>query len=504
MVCYNVIRTLNLPTERKIIMTSKSIRAICALLAVLTAVSCGSAAGTPETGNTDTTNEETTAPEDTALTDDVPPLDFEGREFRTVEQTSVMYGFAPEEQNGDIINDAVYERARKAEERFNITITPTVYEDYNTISSVVKQSVMSGDQVYDLVFGQMYQSGSDAQSGVFADWNDIPYVDFSKPWYVKSLNDAMVGGKLYMIESELSISYFQQTWMILYNKTKAEEISGFPDLYKAVEDGTWTLDELNSLTSDVYRDTNGDTKRDAEDFYGFAGTSAGCLLAAFLYGADGRVAKVDGDHVEHLITSEKTLDVLGKLSKLFCSNSGTITKTDALSKTRRELFPKGVVLFEAMQVNDLLREDFGLRNMSDEFGVLPLPKYDEKQKEYYTVVDGGASVMVVPANHDNTGMVGAVVEAMSAMSYTDVIPKYIGMAVEQKGTRDEESIKIMREILDSRVMDFAYLYDGFKGWVMNLTEIIKNESAISSTIEKKKSAMDSYYNSVIEVLRSEE
>lgn len=95
--------------------------------------------------------------------------------------------------------------------------------------------------------------------------------------------------------------------------------------------------------------------------------------------------------MEHLITSEKTLDVLGKLSKLFCSNSGTITKTDALSKTRRELFPKGVVLFEAMQVNDLLREDFGLRNMSDEFGVLPLPKYDEKQEEYYTVVDGGAS-----------------------------------------------------------------------------------------------------------------
>ena len=139
-----------------------------------------------------------------------------------------MYGFAPEEQNGDIINDAVYERARKAEERFNITITPTVYDDYGRISSVVKQSVMSGDQVYDLVFGQMYQSGSDAQSGIFADWNDIPYVDFSKPWYVKSLNDAMVGGKLYMVESELSISYFQRAWMILYNKTKAEEISGFP------------------------------------------------------------------------------------------------------------------------------------------------------------------------------------------------------------------------------------------------------------------------------------
>ena len=88
MMCYNIIRTLNLPTERKIIMTSKSIRAICALLAVLTAVSCGSAAGTPETGNTDTTNEETTTAENSALTDSVPALDFEGREFRTVEQTN--------------------------------------------------------------------------------------------------------------------------------------------------------------------------------------------------------------------------------------------------------------------------------------------------------------------------------------------------------------------------------------------------------------------------------
>lgn len=490
--------------ERKIIMADRYIRTICALLAALTAVSCGSAGRAQVTDDSVTTNEETTAPEDTALTDDVPPLDFEGREFRTVEQTSVMYGFAPEEQNGDIINDAVYERARKAEERFNITITPTDYEDNTVITSIVKKTVMSGDQNYDLVFGQMYQSGAAAQSGIFADWQDVPYVDFSKPWYVKSINEAAVGGKLYMIESELSISYFQQTWMILYNKTKAGDINGFPDLYKAVEDGTWTLDELNRLTSDVYRDTNGDTKRDDEDFYGFAGTPGGCLVAAFLYGADGRLATVENGEVEQLITSERTIDVLEKLSKLFCSNEGTITKSDALSKTRRELFPKGVVLFEAMQVNDLLREDFGLRNMSDEFGVLPLPKYDEKQEEYYTVVDGGASVMVVPANHDNTGMVGAVVEAMSAMSYTDVIPKYIGMAVEQKGTRDEESIKIMREILDSRVIDFAYLYDGSKGWVMSLPAIIKNETAISSTIEKKKSAMDSYYNSVIEVLRSEE
>ena len=114
--------------------------------------------------------------------------------------------------------------------------------------------------------------------------------------------------------------------------------------------------------------------------------------------------------------------------------------------------------------------------------------------------------MVVPASAptDSYELIGAITESLSAASYLDLTPVYCGIALEQKGTRDDDSIEILRMILDSRVIDFAYLYDGFKGWVMNLTEIIKNESAISSTIEKKKSAMDSYYNSVIEVLRSEE
>lgn len=153
-----------------------------------------------------------------------------------------------------------------------------------------------------------------------------------------------------------------------------------------------------------------------------------------------------------------------------------------------------------MQVNDLVNPDFNMRNMADEFGVLPLPKYDETQEEYRTVVDGGASVMVVPTTAKNLEMIGALTEAMSAYSYSDVIPVYIGVAIEQKGTRDEESIKMLREILDSRVIDFAYLYNGWKGWVTKLSKIIRDENTVVSTIKSQFEAVTAHYESVIDFL----
>ncbi|NLB16282.1 MAG: hypothetical protein GX827_05660, partial [Clostridiales bacterium] len=143
----------------------------------------------------------------------------------------------------------------------------------------------------------------------------------------------------------------------------------------------------------------------------------------------------------------------------------------------------------------LIREE--LRKFEDDYGVLPLPKYDEAQSEYYTLVDGGADILTVPSNAVNTELIGAVVEIMSAFSYNEFVPTYMNVALEQKGTRDEESIKMLRSILDSRVIDFGYLYDTGSGWVINLNAITKKPDAIISSVEKKKSSIDKYYTKII-------
>jgi hypothetical protein len=143
-----------------------------------------------------------------------------------------------------------------------------------------------------------------------------------------------------------------------------------------------------------------------------------------------------------------------------------------------------------------------LRAMEDSFGVLPMPKYDENQSEYYTVIDGGADIMTIPKTITKPDMIGAVVEAMSADSYYDVIPVYSGLALEQKGVRDEESIAMLRNILDSRVIDFGYLYDGTSGYAFKLPNILKNPGKMKSTIDSQQKAVNKHYEKVLDALNS--
>lgn len=451
---------------RKSSVKMTSLFILAAMLASL--ASCGSSSDSGNDTTAADTSDDTTAEVTTALTDAVPKLDFGGREFRTIEQESTENSFYQEEATGEVVSDAIYNRNADMEERFNIKFTPTERKQFYDIAKLLEQSVLSGSDDYDLVFGQLFSTAPLATKGILGDWNSVPYMDFNKPWYTKSIQDASIGDRLYMIESDLCIMYTEQTWMLVYNKTKAAEYPDFPNLYEVVNDGKWTVDYMDKLIVDLYRDLNGNTLRDEGDIFGFNAAQDGCQLAALLYGCGARMIELDKDlNLVNSIATEKAINALTKLSSLFIVNEGSVHQSDpaqAAAKSRRALFSNGIVIFSSLQVQDLLRDE--LRAFEDDYGVLPLPKYDEDQEEYYTLVDGGANIMVFPSNasEDKRELLGAVTEAMSAATYNDVTPKYCSIALEQKGARDDESMAMIRMILDSRVIDFGYLYDGFSGW----------------------------------------
>ena len=103
--------------------TKPLIASILAAVMAMTAACGGEAAENVVTESTDTTD--TTAAETTALTDSVPELDFDGAQFRTIEQSSTSYGMYTAEANGDVVNDAIFDRNRAIEERFNIVFAET-------------------------------------------------------------------------------------------------------------------------------------------------------------------------------------------------------------------------------------------------------------------------------------------------------------------------------------------------------------------------------------------
>ena len=99
-------------------------------------------------------NEET---EEVRLYPDLPAVDWGGYEFTFL--TRELIGVVDWEEwnhrdlfaealNGDIINDVVYNRNKKIEEKYNITINEVGVSDRNGIA---RRTVRSGDDVYDVV-----------------------------------------------------------------------------------------------------------------------------------------------------------------------------------------------------------------------------------------------------------------------------------------------------------------------------------------------------------------
>jgi len=435
--------------------------------------------------------------------DNVPELDFGGAKFRSIQQneTPGYDDFFKEAEDGDSVNDAIFKRAEKAEERFNIVVEPTLSLPYNEVTTTVQNTVLAGEDAFDLVLQQFFASGRLALNDMFYNWIDLPYIEIEQPWYNTATLESTIGDNLYMVEGDLSLCYTMQTWLYGFNRTKAANYTNIPDLYQTVIDGEWTVDLLNEISGSIYTDLNGDSTRDENDFYGHTQQSNGCLLAAYYYGMGGRMISVDDDfNLTHEIANEHMIDILVKMADLIHTNEGGSPLTKEIND-RRIYFSAGTHMFTALQVQDLTRDE--LRSMDDDYGVLPMPKFNEEQEDYATIVDGGADIMTVPRTITNPELVGAVIESMSAESYNHILPEYLNMALEQKGVRDEESIEILRDILASRYIDFGYMYDSSSGWTMKMVEFIKNPGTIASQIESKISAVTDHYEKVIENLTKE-
>ena len=142
---------------------------------LISASACGSEA--PEKESTDTTAGETTEKPEYEF----PELDCGGDKFTILNTGWVwsMYTFIDfETQTGDSLDDAVYERNRKVEERYNITITET--PSSNAQSDYLK-SIQAGDNSFDIALLRMEWALPVVLQSAAVNWADIPHTEINFP-----------------------------------------------------------------------------------------------------------------------------------------------------------------------------------------------------------------------------------------------------------------------------------------------------------------------------------
>ncbi len=303
-------------------------------------------------------------------------------------------------------------------------------------------------------------------NGQTRDWNDFDVIDFSAPWWNSNAHDNLtVAGKLPLMSGAILITEIDDTLAMVYNQSIHAEYSNIInfDIYDSVLSGNWTLDNFIAAVMSVSADLNADGEiLIGDDLLGY-GADHSSMAMNWPFACDFiHTSITDGAYSVEMTASmiNNITTMLEKLANMFMSDFADQSK---LLEENLEYFINGKLYMFAI----ILRNLEQMRNMEDDYGVIPYPKFDEAQEDYITHVGGASPIMLIPIqNAADDERLGTILEAMCEVSYRLVRPAYYEVSLKEKGTRDEESKEILNIILDARTYDLAYISATGPAWMI--------------------------------------
>ena len=167
----------------------KRIRSAAALL-ILAAMLAG-CGQTPSSGSetTDVTAPSDTTEEVTEYAYPYPDTGYGGEEFGILNMAD-MYtmhcGILRDELNGDVLNDAVFNRNKLIETKFDITLNETLVTDtweLKTTAATAQKSILAGDNEFAVMFLPIKGAIGLITDGAFLDLETVPTVQLDQPWW---------------------------------------------------------------------------------------------------------------------------------------------------------------------------------------------------------------------------------------------------------------------------------------------------------------------------------
>lgn len=475
---------------------------ILLLALILGTFSCGSEpSGTNETTTAADVTEETTSGSG------LPKLDYGGETVTIfVEDYGGYCGaeFYVDETNGEIVNDAIYNRNRSVEDSLNVelewvglTHTWDTRDEYLT---KFRTSVLAADAAFDIATGIGYFMPSFVAEGLLAEMSSLPYIDPDQPWWSKDyMEKSAVDGRYYVATGDISLGMIKDMMCVFENLQLAETL-GIENLYDVVRAREWTFDKMKKLTADIYADLDGDTKVGRGDRFGLLFHNPN-HFTGFLESFEVDIVEFSGGEPEFVYGNAHNTDVFDKLVDFAHNNEGVYYDPTGNHETVEDsIFRTGNVL---LTTGWLCNTDT-YRTLEFDYGVLPYPKYDEAQAEYHTTVLNNHSVVAIPVDSKDRDRAAAILEALAYESWNQVTPAYFETALKVKYARDNDSAQMFDLIRESISFDFGYIYtaslDGINDEFKNA--IAWKNASWSSKIASIEVAAKEKLNTLVEAIRN--
>jgi len=304
-----------------------------------------------------------------------------------------------------------------------------------------------------------------------------------KPWWdqnVAETEQLVTGDKLYFAANDINLIAFEDSMCLFMNEDMIKD-NGLDPIYDLVREGTWTFDVFRKYAETGASLNGADSfafKVDGEAVYGL--TTWTTAVHAFLHGMGNKYVDM-GENGKPVLSTEndRFYSSVEKLAALHGTEGACIEINRNATEHYEEIFRLGRAMFTCAQ----LKASTKYREVEFTYGIVPMPKYDEEQTEYYNYRTTNVQLTSIPVTNTKAEETAVILDAMAYLAYSEILPTYWNVNMEHKQLRNEDSIEMLEIISRTRSfnMGAAFL------WTNSMTSklepvIIGGSSEVASLI----------------------
>lgn len=426
--------------------------------------------------------------------------------------------FVPNEEfEGSAINVAVKTRNDYIEENYGLIIE---MEETNTPGNDVATYITSDTCPYDLVCDSVYRMVPKVLENHYLSLNDL--LELDRPWWDQSANNYLtLSDKIFFVAGDAIFTDDLFTACVLFNKdeyaTRYEAQYG--SLYDAVRNGTWTYEMMYELAKANGQPDETGAWMTPGAYYGIV--TDGYTGATMLTNGSGTVtaSKDSQGNITLNVGTERSISAFSKVYDMLMDGSASMFVEQLTSESKwsdiTNQFITGHSLFYVTYLNSLLGvKDSDLNNKVNP-GIVPIPKYDQTQDEYFCGVNAYQSdVLGIPVtNSENLEATCYLMELLGYYSSSDsifgnqsVTASFYETTLKLQSVTDDNDSEMLDRITANRIYDLGGIFDwGGKLIGVYSSCMYSKANTLASTWDSIKGAVelamqqtiDSYHESIV-------
>jgi len=422
------------------------------------------------------------------------PRDLGGMVFRFADFHDDRF-FPSEGQIGTPVGDMKATVMKSIEDDFNIKFELVSVPPGEMINRLYP-AVWAGDQFANMILTTQWAYGSLIGAGLMRDLSTVPGLNLNNGLWVQDVQRATTINNEVLATSGI-VEDWGNIYVVFFQKALWKELN-LPDPYEMVRRGEWTWDRLQEYAIRAQQDLTGDGVVDGpNDRWGLVAPGDDFLRA--WYTSMGGLYFDFNPTTGRLFTPAATPDgvAVADWMRRFTEIPGAYYRASGQTdELRHEMFVNRRALFLVYG----LGVPGELREMNDDFGILPMPKRNVQQASYLNNVNHNAPIYGISITNNQLEETGIIMEAM--------VQRFAQVRELQRAEltnillRSDEDVEMLSYIIPHTVFDMGHIMfraeSGFNIPHARLTDYVTSHSIgdFASVMEANREAIEISINEI--------